>query len=137
MSHLSSYKNNSLKNTDDSLLRQTLEEIGLQIDFDKKKIKTDSWSWKEADVDAVLMQNGKDLPIGLKFNRSENGDKEVEIIGDFYGTGLRQEELTNKIAQVYQKHNVIATCEEARWFVDEDKIREENGEIIIEAYRYA
>ena len=137
MSHLSSYKNNSLKNTDDSLLRQTLEEIGLQIDFDKKKIKTDSWSWKEADVDAVLMQNGKDLPIGLKFNRSENGDKEVEIIGDFYGTGLRQEQLTNQLAQYYQKNHIISKCEEQGWYVDQNSIREVDGEIVFQAERWA
>ena len=135
MSHLTTFKNNSLINTKKDLLIKAIEEIpGLSIDFDKKNVRN---TWIDEPVDACFKKDGNYIAVGVRFEKTKDGDEQLTVAGDFYGTGLRQEELTNKIAQVYQKHNVIATCEEARWFVDEDKIREENGEIIIEAYRYA
>ena len=137
MSHLTSFKNKTLINTEDCLLQKSFEEIGLQIDFDKKKIETQSWSWKVANVDAVLMQDGKELPIGLKFSRTSNGDKEVEIIGDFWGTGLNQEQVTNKLAQFYQKNHIIKKCEEQGWYVDQDTIKEVDGELVFQAEKWA
>lgn len=134
MSHLTTFKNNSLINTKRDLLTKSIAELGLSIDFDKKNVKN---TWIDEPVDACFKKDGRHIAVGLRFETNANGEEEVTVAGDFYGTGLNQKELTNRIAQVYQKHHVIATCEEARWFVDEEKIREENGEIVIEAYRYA
>ena len=82
--------------------------------------------------------DGKHIAVGLRFETNENGEEEVTVAGDFWGTGLNQTILTNQIAQVYQKHKVIETCTEANWFIDQDSITTNaEGEIVIEAYRYA
>lgn len=135
MSHLTTFKNNSLINTNRELLASSIAEIGLTIDFNHKNIKN---TWIDDTVDATFMKDGRYIAVGLRFTTNSEGEEEVTVAGDFYGTGLRQEELTNRIAQVYQKNRVISVCQEANWFIDQDAIKtEENGEIVIEAYRYA
>lgn len=135
MSHLTTFKNNSLINTNRELLASSIAEIGLTIDFNHKNIKN---TWINETVDAAFMKDGKYIAVGLRFETNPDGEEEVTVAGDFWGTGLKQEELTNRIAQVYQKNRVISVCQEANWFIEQDSIRtEENGDIVIQAYRYA
>lgn len=135
MSHLTTFKNNSLTNTNRELLAESIAELGLSIDFNHKNIKN---TWISEEVDATFMKDGRYIAVGLRFETNSDGEEEVTVAGDFWGTGLRQEELTNKIAQVYQKNRVISVCKEANWFIENDSIKtEENGDIVIEAYRYA
>lgn len=136
MSHLTTFKNNALTNTKKDLLAVAVSEIaGLELDFNHKNIKN---TWINETVDASFKYNGKHIAVGLRFETNAEGEEEAVVAGDFYGTGLNQEELTNKIAQVYQKHKVIETCLEANWFINQDEIvQESNGDIVIEAYRYA
>ena len=117
------------------MLATAIAEIGLEIDFNHKNIKN---TWINDTVDATFKKDGKHIAVGLRFETNENGEEEVTVAGDFWGTGLNQTILTNQIAQVYQKHKVIETCTEANWFIDQDAITTNSeGEIVIEAYRYA
>lgn len=135
MSHLTTFKNNSLINTNRELLSSSIAEIGLTIDFNHKNIKN---TWINDTVDATFMKDGRYIAVGLRFETNADGEEEVTVAGDFYGTGLNQRELTDRIAQVYQKNRVINVCQEANWFIEQDSIKtEENGDIVIEAYRYA
>ena len=135
MSHLTTFKNNSLINTKRDMLATAIAESGLEIDFNHKNIKN---TWINDTVDATFKKDGKHIAVGLRFETNENGEEEVTVAGDFWGTGLNQTILTNQIAQVYQKHKVIETCTEANWFIDQDSITTNaEGEIVIEAYRYA
>lgn len=135
MSHLTTFKNNSLINTNRELLTASIAELGLSIDFNHKNIRN---TWINDTVDAAFKKNGEYIAVGLRFTTNADGEEEVTVAGDFWGTGLKQEELTNRIAQVYQKNRVINVCQEANWFIEQDSIRtEENGDIVIEAYRYA
>lgn len=141
MSHLTTYKNNSLVNTNKGLLETALAEKGYSLNFDKKEIKspyTRNWTEEQKKVDAILFQGSKELPIGLKFVTDAEGNETVEVAGDFWGTGINSTELTNEIAQIYQKHNVISKCRSQRWYVeDKNVVQKENGDIVIQAYRYA
>lgn len=140
MSHLTTFKNNSLTNTNKEMLAKAISEIqGLSINYSIKNIKN---TWINETVDAGFVYNSKAIAVGLRFEESintETGKKEevAVVAGDFYGTGLRQKEITNKIAQIYQKHRVIDVCQDAMWTIDQDEIVEEDGEIVIQAYRYA
>lgn len=135
MSHLTTFKNNSLINTNRELLTASIAELGLSIDFNHKNIRN---TWINDTVDAAFKKNGEYIAVGLRFTTNADGEEEVTVAGDFWGTGLKQEELTNKIAQVYQKNRVINVCQEANWFIEQDAVKtEENGDIVIQAYRYA
>ena len=135
MSHLTTFKNNSLINTNRELLSQSIAELGLTIDFNHKNIRN---TWINETVDAAFKKDGNYIAVGLRFETNQDGEEEVTVAGDFWGTGLKQQELTDKIAQVYQKNRVINVCKEANWFIEEDAIKtEENGDIVIQAYRYA
>lgn len=135
MSHLTTYSNNSLVNCNKTLLETSLKELGIELDYSNRVIKN---QWITETVDAAIVYQGKRIAVGLNFKTNAEGQEEVEVAGDFYGTGLNQTELTNKIAQTYQKNNVIEKCKSQRWFVNEkDIVTKENGDIVIQAYRYA
>lgn len=135
MSHLTTYKNNSLLNTKREMLEASLKELGIDLDYKNNTIKN---TWINEKVDAAMIYEGKRIAVGLNFVTNEAGDEEVVVAGDFWGTGLNQAELTNKIAQTYQKNNVIEKCRSQRWFVEDSAVTtKENGDIVIQAYRYA
>lgn len=135
MSHLTTYSNNSLVNCNKTLLETSLKELGIELDYSNRVIKN---QWITETVDAAIVYQGKRIAVGLNFKTNAEGQEEVEVAGDFYGTGLNQTTLTNKIAQTYQKNNVIEKCKSQRWFVNEkDIVTKENGDIVIQAYRYA
>ena len=135
MSHITTYKNQSLVNTDRARLNEALREFGITLDYDNRQIKN---QWINDTVDAVFVHDGKRIAAGINF-KMVDGKEEIEVTGDFWGTGLNQTELTNKLAQVYQKHDIVAKCREQRWFVDgnvEDIKENENSQLVIQAYRY-
>ena len=119
-------------------LTLTLEaEDGSEVNLEMLYI----FEYDDVDYAAFTEQDNPEPVIyffTLTIGEPAEGEEEAVVAGDFYGTGLNQEELTNKIAQVYQKHKVIETCLEANWFINQDEIvQESNGDIVIEAYRYA
>jgi hypothetical protein len=135
MSHITNFKNDCLVNTDRARLNAALREMGITLDTENRKIEN---AWINDTVDAVLVVDGKRIPAGLNF-KMVDGNETIEVSGDFYGTGINQKELTDKLAQVYQKHDIVAKCKDQKWYVDEaaENIREdENGDYVIQAYRY-
>lgn len=136
MSHITTYKNESLVNCERARLGEALRELGITLDYENRNIKN---QWINDTVDAAFVHDGKRISAGINFKTNAEGKEEIEVTGDFWGTGINQTELTNKLAQVYQKHDIVAKCREQRWFVDgnvEDIKENENGEIVIQAYRY-
>lgn len=135
MSHLTTYNNNNLINVKKEMLEKSLAEIGIILDYEDRHIRN---SYISDTVDAAFIVNGKRIAAGINFKKNNNGDEIVEVAGDFWGTGLNQEEITNKISQIYQKNNIIEKCKSQRWYVEnENEIKEnEDGEIVIQAYRY-
>lgn len=136
MSHLTTFKNEALKNTNKEMLKKSIEEIdGLTLDFNRKTVVN---TWINESVDAGINYNGKEIAVGLRFSTDDNGDEVCTVAGDFYGTGLRQEDLTNKIAQVYTKNNIIDKCSQANWYLEEGSLTtDEEGNIVMEFFQYA
>lgn len=135
MSHLTTFKNNSLVNTNKELLEKSLGELNIALDYSNRTIKN---TWINEQVDAAIIFEGKRIAVGLNFVTNEEGKEEVIVAGDFYGTGLNQAELTNKIAQVYQKNDIINKCRSQRWMVNESDISiNEDGEYVIQASKFA
>lgn len=135
MSHLTTYSNKCLVNTDRERLNLALRELGITLDYENRTIKN---QWIEETVDAAFIHDGKRIAVGINFKTDAEGNETIEVAGDFYGTGLNQKEVTNKLSQIYQKHDIIQKCKDQRWFIDnEEDIKEnENGDIVIQAYRY-
>lgn len=136
MSHMSTYSNNCLKNTKREMLLTSLREIEIELDFDHKEVRS---SWDNTTADAAIIYKGKRIAAGLNFKQNEDGTESVEMVGDFYGTGLDQKDFTDRIAQVYSKNDIISKCKSQRWYIkDQNNIKvNENGEYVIQAYRYA
>lgn len=135
MSHLTTFSNNSLINTNKETLGKSLAELGIVLDYENRTIKN---TWINEQVDAAIVYEGKRIAVGLNFTTNAAGKEEVIVAGDFYGTGLNQETLTNQIAQVYQKNDIINKCKAQRWYVDEKNVTtNEAGEFVIQAHRFA
>ena len=136
MSHLTTYKNNALQNTNKEILEQSLLEMGITLDRNNRTIKN---SYIEETVDAAIIYNGQRLCAGLNFKTDAEGNEMIEMAGDFWGSGLDQTEFTNKIAQVYKKNDIINKCRNQSWYIDEDGITydKEKEEYVISAYQYA
>lgn len=135
MSHLTNYTNNSLINTNKETLGKSLNELGIELDYENRTIKN---QWINEQVDAAMIYKGKRIAVGINFTANAEGKEEITVSGDFYGTGLDQKEITNLIAQTYQKNDIVNKCRAQRWYVDEKNIStNEEGEIVIQAHRFA
>lgn len=134
MSHLTTFKNNSLINTKRDALQVAVAEIGLELDYNHKTVKN---TWINESVDGCFKKDGKYIAVGVRFSTNAEGQEEVTVAGDFYGTGLNQREITDRIAQVYQKNRIIDLCQESRWSLDGDVVTKENGDMEMTFFRYA
>lgn len=136
MSHLTTYRNNALENTNKEMLQKSVAEInGLELDYNIKNIKN---SWISEAVDAGFLKDGSPIAVGLRFSTDENGNEICTVAGDFYGTGLNQTAITNKIAQIYTKNNFVDKCKQANWFLENENVTtDENGNMVLDFYRYA
>lgn len=132
MSHWVTYKNDILKNTDIPLLKTALKDIGCIVHDDVKEIRN---SWGNADVDFAFSSNEIDrTSLGFK-EVMNNGNKELELRGDFFATGLSQNSFMDTLTQKYQEKRITRELEKNQWYVDNNKVDEE-GNIIIDAYQY-
>lgn len=128
MSHWKTFKSDVLTNTNVDMLRTALGEIGVGLDTNRKQISN---TWGKEDVDMAFSVNGRGVALGLK----QVGDK-MELRGDFYGTGLRENEFMDKLTQVYKKIDIVDRLENNGWTV-EDITQDQNGDFLINAYQYA
>lgn len=133
MSHWKKFESDVLSNTKRDLLGAALLEMGVELDNSIKSIRN---TWGNETVDAGLKKDGRAIALGLNFKTGKNGTEKVELTGDFYGTGLSEQGFIDRLAQVYQKHNVIDKCEEQGWLIEDVKTLE-NGEIYVEAYQWS
>lgn len=132
MSHWKKFESNVLENTKRNLLTAALAEMGLTLDFTQNQIRN---TWGSERVDASLFKNGKQLALGINFKMND-GVEQLELSGDFFGTGLNEATFIDKLAQIYQKHNVIEKCEEQGWNID-SITENENGEYVVLASQWA
>lgn len=127
MSHWKKFESNVLQDTKRDLLERALGEMGVQLDENIKSIRN---TWGNEKVDAGLRKDGRAIALGINF-KMVDGKEQIELTGDFYGTGLNERGFIDRLAQVYQKHNVINKLEEAGWDLDTLQTNS-NGELVLE-----
>jgi hypothetical protein len=132
MSHWRKFESNVLTDTKEDLLGKALAEMGVELDTSIKSIRN---TWGNDSVDMGFRKDGRAISLGLRYVNTEAG-KKVELTGDFYGTGLNEQGFIDKLAQVYQKHNIIEKLEEQGWQIDEIGT-DENGQVFIDAYQWS
>lgn len=132
MSHWRKYQSEVLTNTKIDLLSKSLLEMGVTLDTSIKSIKN---TWGQETVDMGFKVGGKAIALGLK-ESVVDGNKKLELTGDFYGTGLNEAQFIDKLSQIYQKENIINKLETSGWTVESVETNE-LGEIVVNAYEYA
>lgn len=116
-----------------STFEKALAEMGFRLD--SRTNVSNSWGNDYVDRGMVKVEGGTELPIGFVF-REESGKTSVELRGDFFATGLRENTFLNEVAQMYQKHNVTEQLENQGWSIDNIEMNEKK-EIVIDAYQWA
>lgn len=117
MSHWRQFKQEVLKRVEKVHLEKALKDMGLGIDY---SVKTVSNAYGTAKVDCALTRDREVLPIG--FNMTKVGDEtySLQLQGDFWATGLREQTFMNELAQLYQKHKIVDTCLDQGWTLDQE-----------------
>lgn len=115
------------------VLERALNEIGIGLDYKTKEIRN-AYGKDMVDAALVNLQNkNKSKSMGIKFTKKGG----VTLVGDIWGTGFgtdgKQEALLNKIAQAYQKTNVIETVEENGWTIE--NVTNVDGKVKIALYQ--
>lgn len=130
MSHWVKYTNNTFENTDINLLEKALRTMNYGLDRNCKHISN---AWGQEDVNFALTdKSGKVMSLGFKMDKN----KKLELVGDFYATGLRQDTFLDQLAQYYQKERITKALEDNRWSIDSIETNQ-NNEIVINAYQYS
>lgn len=132
MSHWKKFSSNVLANVDKGILAKAVKDLGVEMDESIISIRN---TWGNETVDAGLTKDGKAIALGFNFKDNE-GKTELELSGDFYGTGLNEEEFIDKLSQAYQKHNAIEKLEAEGWSVNSVEFNEKK-EIEIEASQWS
>ena len=131
MSHWRKHQSNVLSNVQDDILRTALAALGLGMDFNINQIKN---TWGKETVDAALTRGGEALTLGFNFGK-EIGARSLELTGDFYRTGLREDLFIDSLAQQYMKVKTEQALVNELWTTESCKVDEDNN-IVIEAYQW-
>lgn len=109
------YQSKALKNVERRFLKEACEELGFSLDFNVNEIAAYGNS---ANVTCALKQNSNILSLGFILKENENGDTELTLEGDFWGTGLNESSFLNKLAQTYQKIRIQTELEEKGFSIE-------------------
>lgn len=128
MSHFAKYE---VKVNNLEFIKKALVEMGYTYK-ENGIVKTDFGESRKAQL--VVVRDGKPISVGF----CDDGKGQLELIADWWGLGIPRQDFTAKLSQLHSKYQVIETCEENRWAVDEDSIRfNEEGMLEIHATQYA
>ena len=132
MSHWKKFEADVLKDVNMDLLAKAAQDLNVQMDTSIRSIRN---TWGNETVDAGLRVDGRPIALGFNF-RKVDGKNQLELSGDFYGTGLDERTFIDRLAQAYQKYNAVEKLEQQGWMVDSLETNDK-GEIVIEAYQWA
>ena len=128
MSHFAKYE---VKISNVEFVKKALIEMGYTY-RENGTVKTDFGESRPAEL--VVVRGG--TPISVGFCRDAKG--ELELIADWWGLRIPQNEFTSKLSQLHSKYQVIDICDENRWNVEMDSIQfNEQGELEILATQFA
>lgn len=132
MSHWITYKNDILKNTRKNMLEKALKEMGLELDCSIKSIRN---TFGHETVDMGIRKNGELVSLGFKEVKNGN-DVSLELHGDFFNTGINQQNFMDTLSQYYTKNDIVDKIENNTSYDIESIETNENGEFEIMAYQY-
>lgn len=128
MSHWVRYENKTFENTDISLLSKAMRNLGYGLNTKCKSIEN---SWGNSKVDCAITKNDKVISLGFKKN-----DKNIlELVGDFFGTGVYEDTFLDKVAQQYQSERIQHVLKNNNWQIDNVSTNKDN-EIVINASEF-
>lgn len=134
MSCWRSYTCDVLKNVDKSIVEEALKEMNVGLDTSQTRVYG-RYENRSSECDGLLMLNGEAIDVGIVFN-DETGH--LQLVGDFWGTGLNAQEFQDSLSQTYQKINIMHQAELNGWTVDEESIETcADGSVEMEVYMYA
>ncbi len=134
MSCWRSYTCDVLKNVDKSIVEEALKEMNVGLDTSQTRVYG-RYENRSSECDGLLMLNGEAIDVGIVFN-DETGH--LQLVGDFWGTGLDAQEFQDSLSQTYQKINIMHQAELNGWTVDEESIETcADGSVELEVYMYA
>lgn len=113
MSHFTTIKV-QIKNS--KILHQVLQELGYQVECNTT-VRGYRGNTTEAEY-VIRQQNGYDLG----FRRY---GEIYEIVADFWGAKINQQEFVNSIAQEYAHKTLMATVQEQGFNIEEEEVLED------------
>ena len=110
MSHFTTIKV-QIKNGE--LLHQVLEELGYQVE---SNVRVRGYRGDKTNAEYVIRQsNGYDLG----FRRS--GEEDYELVADFWGARINQQEFVNSISQKYAHKTLMAAVQSEGFNVEAEE----------------
>ena len=132
MSCWRNYSCKALKDVNLENLKKALSEMGLTLNMNKTTVHG-IYEGRSAKVDGVLVSSGKELSLGLVVN-GEDGC--VEVVGDFWRTGLNEADFNANLGKIYQKIEMLSRLELSGYTVESVEETADGG-VEIEAYAWA
>lgn len=133
MSHWKNFKNDVLTNTNEATLAAALEKLNVTLDASIKEIQN---PWGREAVDMGFRNKTTGDAIALGFRRDANNT--LELVGDFYGTGLREADFIDRVSQHYTVEDIVRKVNQSMWTLESEPVLDETtGEYVMQAYIYA
>lgn len=113
MSHFSTIKI-QIKNGE--ILQQVLTELGYEVE---SNTQVRGYRGNQTNAEYVIRQNN-----GYDLGFRRNGES-YELVADFWGTSINQQEFLNQINQKYAHQTLMQTVEEQGFDVEEEEVLED------------
>jgi len=134
MSCWRTYTCDVLKDVSMDMVEAALRRMNLDIDTNIKHV-TGRYERGSSDCDGVLVKNNQMIDMGVILN---DGTGHLQLVGDFWGTGLNEATFQDELARAYQRINIETQAELNGWTIDEESVVENaDGSVEMEVYMYA
>lgn len=123
-----------IQDVDLDILKEAAEKMGLNIDTNVKHVGTSygTFDTNEAHVDGAFTKNGQILQLGYLL-KGESGN--LEVVGDFWSTGLNHELFLGTLGQLYREIQIQQQAELMGYTVDSVSTNAQ-GDTVIEVYAW-
>lgn len=127
MSHFAKYE---VKVSNIEFIKKALVEMGYTYK-ENSTVATDFGEARPARL--VVVRNGQPISVGFCYDK----ENKLELVADWWGLRIPQNEFTTKLSQLHTKYQVLQTCDDTRWNVDHaDITMNAQGELEILATQY-
>ncbi|MGL5059023.1 MAG: DUF1257 domain-containing protein [Microcoleus sp.] len=111
MSHFTTIK---VQIQNGELLHQVLEELGYQVECN---VQVRGYMGEKINAEYVVRQaNGYDLGF-----RKSKENEDYELIADFWGARINQQQFVNSISQLYARKTLMAAVQSEGFTVEEEE----------------